>query len=108
MLPAVDVVERENDFIVNIELPGVRKEDVKITVHRDTLTVRGEKKFEKEKTGETFRRMERSYGSFQRTFTLPSTVRNDQIEASHENGILHIVLPKAEEAKPKDIEVKVK
>jgi HSP20 family protein len=106
--PAVDIIERENDFLVRIELPGVAKDDVKITVLSDVLTVKGEKKLEKEKKGETFHRMERSYGIFQRSFTLPSSVKAERIEATHENGVLHIVLPKLEEAKPKEIEVRVK
>ncbi len=108
VLPAVDVVERDSDFVVNLEIPGVAKEDVKITVQENVLTVKGEKKFETEKEGETYHRVERSYGAFQRSFTLPATVKSDLIEASHTNGILHIVLPKQEKAKPKEIEVKLK
>jgi HSP20 family protein len=81
---------------------------VKITVQDNVLTVKGEKKFEKEQKGETYHRVERSYGSFQRSFTLPATVKSDGIEATHANGILHIVLPKQEEAKPKEIVVKLK
>ena len=108
ILPAVDIVERETDFVVNLEIPGVAKEDVKITVQENVMTVKGEKKFENEKKGETYHRVERSYGAFQRSFTLPATVKSDAIEASHTNGILHIILPKQEEAKPKEIEVKLK
>lgn len=106
--PAVDIVENENDFVVNVELPGVSKQDVKITVQDDVLMIKGEKKFEKEKKGDAYHRVERSYGVFHRSFTLPATVKSERIEASHENGILRIVLPKAEEAKPKEIDVKVK
>jgi HSP20 family protein len=108
ILPAVDIIERETDFLVKVELPGVNKDEVKITVQNDVLTIRGEKKFEKEKKGDTYHRVERSYGAFQRSFTLPASVKNDKIEATHENGVLHVILPKAEEAKPKEIEVKVK
>lgn len=108
VVPAVDIVERETDFLVKIELPGVNKEDVKITVQNDVLTIKGEKKLEMEKKGDTYRRVERSYGIFQRSFPLPASVKADRIEATYENGVLNVVLPKAEEAKPKEIEVKVK
>jgi HSP20 family protein len=107
-LPAVDIAENANGYVVNVKLPGVDKKDVKITLQNDVLTVRGEKKQESEKTGENYRRVERAYGIFQRSFTLPSSVKNSQIEAAYDNGVLTISLPKAEEAKPKEIEVKVK
>lgn len=103
--PAVDVAEHDNEYLVKVELPGVSKDDVKITMQDNVLTIRGEKKQEKESS---YHRVERSYGSFQRSFTLPTTVKNDRIEASYRDGILSITLPKAEEAKPKQIEVKVK
>jgi HSP20 family protein len=107
-LPAVDVAEEENEYVVNVELPGVSKDDVKITLESNILTVRGEKKAEKETKDKNYHRMERSYGSFQRSFTLPTSVKNDKIDAVYRDGILSITLPKAEEAKPKQIEVKVK
>jgi HSP20 family protein len=107
-MPAVDIMEREGEFHVRVELPGVKREDVKITVQNDVLTIRGEKKLEQEQKGENYHRVERSYGTFQRSFTLPTSVRSDKIEASYDNGVLSIVLPKVEEAKPKEIEVKVK
>ena len=107
-MPAVDILERENEFQLRLELPGVRKEDVKITVNNDVLTIRGEKKMETEKKGDNYHRLERSFGTFQRSFTLPGTVSSEKIEASYDNGILHLTLPKIEEAKPKEIEVKVK
>jgi HSP20 family protein len=106
--PSVDIIERENDFHIKVELPGVKKEDVKITMKNNTLTVRGEKKLEQEKNGEKYHRIERSYGMFQRSFTLPTSVLSDKIEAEYDNGVLSISIPKAEEAKPRDIEVKVK
>jgi len=106
--PAVDIVERENEFEVKVELPGVKKEDVNITLESSVLTIRGEKKQEKEEKQDNFHRVERSYGSFQRSFTLPATVKSDKIDASFRDGMLVITLPKAEEAKPKQIEVKVK
>ncbi len=106
--PAVDIVERENDYSVNVELPGVRKEDVKITLENNILTIRGEKKEEAEEKNKNITRVERRYGSFQRSFTLPTTVKADKIDAVFSDGMLTISLPKAEEARPKQIEVKVK
>jgi HSP20 family protein len=106
--PAVDVAEHDDEYLVKVELPGVAKDDVKITMQENILTVRGEKKQEKETKESDYHRVERSYGSFQRSFTLPTTVKNDKIEAAYKDGILTITLPKAEEAKPKQIDVKVK
>jgi len=106
--PAVDIAEHDDQFVVKVELPGVNKDDVKITLENNILTIRGEKKQEKETKKENYHRVERSYGSFQRSFTLPTTVKSDKIDAVYKDGILQIALPKAEEAKPKQIEVKVK
>ncbi|MBI4418360.1 MAG: Hsp20/alpha crystallin family protein [Ignavibacteriales bacterium] len=106
--PPVDIYEQENEYVVKAELPGMSKDDVKITLESNVLTIQGEKKEEKEDRGEDFRRMERTYGSFQRSFTLPTSVKSDLIDATYKNGVLMITLPKAEEAKPKQIEVKVK
>ncbi len=106
--PAVDIAEHENEYSVKLELPGVSKDDVKITMQKNILSVRGEKKKEKETKGSNFHRVERSYGAFQRNFTLPSTVKAERIDASYVDGILTIVLPKAEDAKPKQIDVKVR
>jgi len=107
-LPAVDLVEKDNKFVAKVELPGVKKDDVKITLSDNILTVRGEKKEEKETRESNYHRLERSYGSFQRSFTLPTTVENDKVDAEYKDGILTITLPKAEEAKRKQIDVKVK
>ena len=107
-MPAVDVAEREEEYQVKVELPGVSKEDVEITMQENILTIRGEKKQEKESTGSSYHRLERSYGSFQRSFTLPTSVKHDKVEAAFNDGILTITLPKAEEAKPKEIKVEVK
>ena len=107
-LPAVDILEQENAYTVNIELPGVNKDEVKITVENNVMTVRGEKKMEKVADEKKYHRTERTYGSFQRSFTLPTHVKSEKIEASYDNGVLTVTLPKAEEAKPKEIEVKVK
>ena len=106
--PAVDVQERDEAYQVKVELPGVDKDDVKITMEDNILTIRGEKKQEKDSKNSNYHRVERSYGSFQRSFTLPTSVKHDKIEASYKDGILSIALPKAEDAKPKQIEVKVK
>ena len=106
--PAVDIAERDDQYVVKAELPGVTKEDVKITLENNVLTIHGEKKNEKETKSENFHRVERSYGSFERSFTLPTTVKSDKIDAVYKDGVLQITLPKAEEAKPKQIEVKVK
>lgn len=108
LMPAVDIVERENDFNIKLELPGVENKDVKITVQNDILTIKGEKKQESEKKGENYHRVERSYGIFQRSFTLPSSVNSEKIDASYDNGVLTVSVPKLEEAKPKEIEVKLK
>jgi len=107
-LPAVDVMEQDNAFIIKAELPGVDKKDVKITVQNDVLTIKGEKKQESEKKGENYHCTERLYGSFQRSFTLPATIASEKIDASYDNGVLVLNLPKLEEAKPKEIEVKLK
>jgi HSP20 family protein len=106
--PAVDITETGKEYVVKVELPGVNKEDVKISTRDNILTIRGEKKQEKETKDASFHRVERSYGSFQRSFPLPEGIRGDGIEASYKDGILEIVLPKAEETKARSIDVKVK
>jgi HSP20 family protein len=106
-IPAVDIYETKESIVLNVELPGVTKEDIALEVKDSTLTIKGEKKLEKNVTEENFHRMERSYGSFTRAFTLPSTVQRDKVKAKFRDGILEIMLPKAEEAKPKQIKVDV-
>ncbi len=106
--PALDISEYENEYQVNVELPGISKDDVKITLESNILTIRGDKKQENDVKEENMRRTERVYGSFQRSFTLPSVVKESEINAVYKDGILMITLPKAEEAKPRQIEVKVK
>jgi len=106
--PAVDIAELDDEYVVKVELPGVNKDEVKIALESNILTIHGEKKQEKETKKENYHRVERSYGSFQRSFTLPTTVKGEKIDAFYKDGILTITLPKAEEAKPKQIEVKVK
>lgn len=106
--PAVDIVEEDNAYVAKVELPGVSKEDVKISMQDNVLTIRGEKKAEKKAREGNMHRIERYSGSFQRSFSLPNSVKNDRIEAEFKDGILTITMPKAEEAKAKEIEVKVK
>jgi len=108
LTPSVDVIENENDFTVTVELPGVDKKDVKITIVDDILTLKGEKKHTQESKSDGFQRLERTFGSFERSFTLPTSVQSDKIEASYTNGILTISIPKAEQSKAKEIEVHVK
>jgi len=105
--PDVDIAETDDAFVVKAELPGITKDDVKITLRDNVLTIKGEKKQEKEMKKENYHRVERCYGAFQRSFTLPATVKADKIEATYKDGVLTLTLPKVEEAKPKEIEVKV-
>jgi HSP20 family protein len=104
-VPAVDVYEDEHNLVLKMEIPGVNDEDVTVSVENDTLTVQGERKFEKEEKEENFHRIERRYGSFIRTFKLPNTVDTDKVEAGCDKGILKITLAKRAEAKPKQIKV---
>ena len=106
-VPAVDVYEDTQKVVLKLEIPGIRREDLDIRVEGRTLTVRGERKFESEEKEENFHRIERRYGSFVRSFTLPATVDTDSIDAQSAEGVLTISLAKKAEAKPKQIEVKV-
>ena len=105
--PPVDVYEDEHNVTLKIEVPGIEEKDLDIRVENNTLTVHGERKFEKEEKEENYRRIERQYGSFTRSFTLPSTVDSDGIQANYEKGVLKIKLAKKAEAKPKQIKVTV-
>ena len=105
--PAVDIFEDAEGVKIVMEVPGVKPEDVKLSLEDGTLTIRGEKKQVAEEKTERVHRYERSYGSFERTFSLPTSVDPDRIEARHENGLLTVRLPKVERAKPRQIEVKV-
>jgi HSP20 family protein len=104
-VPPVDVYEDEHNLVLKLEVPGVNEEDLNVSVENDTLTIQGERKFEKEEKEENFHRIERRYGSFTRTFKLPNTVDTDKVEAGYEKGILKITLAKRAEAKPKQIKV---
>ncbi|MEW6681340.1 MAG: Hsp20/alpha crystallin family protein [Nitrospirota bacterium] len=105
--PLVDVIEDEKEYLVKAELPEVKKDDVKISVQDDVLTVSGERTQEKEEKGKKFHRIERAYGSFSRSFTLPEDADASKISADFKNGVLTVHLPKSERAKPKSIEVKI-
>jgi len=106
-VPAVDVYEDEHKVTLKLEIPGVTQEEVDIRLENNTLTVRGERKFEKEEKEENFHRIERRYGSFARSFTLPNTLDADSVQANYENGVLKIELAKRVEAKPKQIKVNI-
>jgi HSP20 family protein len=105
--PPVDVYEDEHNVVLKVEVPGIDEKDIDVRVENNVLTVNGERKVEKEEKEENFRRIERQYGTFTRTFTLPSTVDAERIRADYDKGILKIVLPKKAEAKPKSIKVNV-
>jgi HSP20 family protein len=105
--PCVDVSETKDDVIINTEIPGMSKDDVKVSVQDNILTLSGEKKQEKEEKDANYHRVERSYGSFSRSFTLPTTVQPDKVKAAYRDGILRITLPKSEEVKPKQIPITV-
>ncbi|AEH44005.1 heat shock protein Hsp20 [Thermodesulfatator indicus DSM 15286] len=106
-VPALDVSETQDAVIVRADVPGIDPNELEITVSGNTLTIRGEKKQEREEKGENFYRIERSYGSFVRSIQLPADVDTDKVEATYKNGVLKIVLPKKAEAKGKQIPVKV-
>ena len=105
--PAVDVYEDEHSLVLKLEVPGMNEEDLKVSLENNTLTISGERKFEKEEKEENFHRIERRYGTFYRSFTLPSTVDSEHINASYEAGILKLELNKKPEAQPKQIKVNV-
>ena len=104
-VPPVDVYEDEQNLVLKLEVPGVNEGDMNVSVENNTLSVQGERKFEKEEKEENFHRIERRYGSFLRTFRLPNTVDSEKVEASYEKGILKISLAKRAEAKPRQIKV---
>ena len=105
--PSVDISEDDKEFLVKAELPDVKREDIKVNVENGVLTTTGERKFETEEKGKKYHRIERSYGSFTRSFTLPEAVKADKVAAEFKDGLLHVRLPKDESAKPKNIAVNV-
>jgi HSP20 family protein len=105
--PLVDVEETKDNIIARIELPGMKKEDIKVTLMNNILTISGERKHEAEEKGKTYYRIERAYGRFQRTIELPTDVMSDKAKASYKDGILELVVPKSEKAKEKEIAIDV-
>ena len=105
--PAVDVYEDENAFLIKVDLPEINKEDVKVNLNENVLSLTGERRFEHEDKRDGYHRVERSYGQFYRSFTLPPNVNVEAINAEFRDGVLRLTLPKREEAKPKQIEVKI-
>jgi HSP20 family protein len=103
--PALDIAERKDAYLVTVELPGVKLDDLEITLEDGLLTIQGERHFTDDASDQNFHRVERRYGTFRRSITLPAHVVADEVEASIEDGVLRILVPKAEEAKPKRIQV---
>lgn len=104
-VPAVDIYEDEHSLVLKLEVPGMNDEDLHVSLENSTLSVTGERKFQKEEKEENFHRIERRYGSFNRTFRLPNTVDTENVDASYDKGILKIALAKRAEAKPRQIKV---
>ncbi len=104
-LPPTDVYEDENHITLKLEVPGIDEKDLDIRVENNNLIIKGERKLEKEEKEENFRRLERQYGSFVRTFALPASVDGNNIEANYDKGVLSITMPKRAEAKPKQIQI---
>jgi HSP20 family protein len=106
-IPPVDIYEDANRLVLKLEVPGIPQENLQIDVENQALTVKGERKFVNDEKEENFHRIERRYGSFVRSFTLPSTVETESAQASYENGVLAITLPKKEAAKPKQVKIQI-
>jgi len=104
-IPPVDVMENDNNIMVQVELPGVREEDVEVRIENNMLTISGERRLENEEQRDNFLRVERAYGRFYRSFTLPSNIDPENVSATFDNGILKITIPKREESKPKQIKI---
>ena len=105
--PAIDIYEQGNQVVLKAELPGVDPKNVDIHIENNTLTLRGERRFDNEVTRESYHRIERAYGAFSRSFTLPATVDTAAVKADYKDGVLQVVLPRKEEAKPKQITINV-
>lgn len=106
--PAVDIYETENELVVKADLPDVELKDIDVRIENQTLTVRGERKFEQETDNKGFHRIERQYGGFQRSFAVPGMVDTEKVSADYKNGVLTVKLPKKEAAKPRSVKVSVK
>jgi HSP20 family protein len=105
--PAVDIQETENELVLKADLPGIDEKDIDVRTENNTLTIRGERKFEKQVNEDNYLRVERSYGSFSRSFSLPSTINTEAIHAEYKNGVLTVQMPKRAESKPKQVKVNV-
>ncbi len=105
--PAVDIYETENELVVKADLPDVQEKDIDVRVENNTLTIRGERKFNNEVHEDNYLRVERAYGTFTRSFSLPNTVNTEGIRAEYRNGVLNVAMPKREETKPKQIKITV-
>lgn len=105
--PAVDIYETENELVIKADLPDVVEKDVDVRVENHMLTIRGERKFEESVKEDNYLRVERAYGSFSRSFSLPNTVNTDAIQATYKDGVLKVVLPKRAESKPKQVKINV-
>lgn len=103
--PSVDIYEGEHELVLTAEVPGIDEKDIEIKIEDNTLTLKGERSFEKEAKEENYHRIERAYGSFYRSFSLPHYIDSDKIKAEHENGVLKIIMPKKLELKPRKIKV---
>jgi len=106
--PSVDILETENELVLKADLPDVKLEDIEVRVENQTLTLKGERKFEKDEAAKGYHRMERSYGTFVRSFTVPTSVDAEKVAAEYKNGVLTVKLPKKEAAKPRQVKIEVK
>jgi HSP20 family protein len=106
-MPAINILEKDEAILISADLPGLRAEDVEVTVEEGVLTIRGERKLEELAEGETYHRVERLYGSFERTFTVPNSVATENISAQFRNGEMTLTLPKREESKPRSIKIDI-
>jgi HSP20 family protein len=106
--PPVDIYETENELVLKADLPDVKLADIEVRVENQTLTIKGERKFEKEESVRGYHRIERNYGTFVRSFTLPASVDAEKVQAEYKNGVLTVKLPKKEAAKPRQVKIEVK
>lgn len=104
--PKIDISETENQYVIDVTLPGMKKDDIQLDLEKGRLTISGERQFEKEKEGKTYHRVESHYGSFTRSFQLPDDVKDDSINATYQDGILNITIDKSEEKMKRQIEIK--
>jgi len=106
--PSVDIFETENELVLKADLPEVKAEEIEVRVEDSTLTIKGERKFERDETTRGYHRIERSYGAFERSFTVPTSVDPEKVAAEYKNGVLTVKLPKKEAAKPRQVKIEAK